>query len=305
MVNKLLLLCLVLGASALRGAPCCGSTANIPNLITGDNQTQLTSSLSYSRVLADVNPQGVLKARSDSDREIAQSLRLDGATLLSDRIQAGLTLPMVRRSRERNDNQVEAMGLGDVSFQVAYELVPEWNYSDWRPKGFLFAGGILPTGGSTYDSQLLYAIDSRGRGFYGASLGSLWLKALGNWDFSILLEGHRYFSKTRATDLGDLLLTPGWGFTQSLGLGFSPWGSAIRLGFSLSHSTEDPVQTSGVFQGKGEPTVLWSSAVQVGYLASNDLSFSVNFSDQSVFGSSTNTALNQSVGVMMQKRWER
>jgi hypothetical protein len=305
MINRIIYVGFFFGVSIGMGAPCCGSTANIPNLLTGDDQSQLTSTMTYSRVTAEVSPQGVFKERASFDREITQSLRLDGATLLSDRLQLGFTVPTIRRSRERKENQVEAMGLGDLSFQLAYELIPEWNYSDWRPKGFLFAGGVFPTGGSTYDSQLLYGIDSRGRGFYAASLGSLWLKTISNFDASLLLEAHRYFSKTRQTTLGDLVLNPGWGFTQSMSLGFSPGGAAFRLGVLLSHSTEDAVETSGVFEGKGEPITLWTMGLQLGYLASTDLSFSVNVSDQSLFGDSANTPLSQTVGFIMQKRWER
>lgn len=306
MTNKtLIFLVWLLGTARVWAAPCCGATANIPNLITGDDQSQFTSTISYSRIVGEVNPQGVFKPRSDSDSEVAQALRLDGATLISDRFQAGVTLPLIRRSRDRNNNQVEALGLGDVSFQLSYELVPEWNYSDWRPKGFLFLGGLFPTGGSTYDSQLLYGMDSRGRGFYGSSLGSLWLKTLGSWDFTVLLEAHRYFSKTRQTDLGELKLSPGWGFFQSVALGYSPGSGSFRLGLMLSHSTEDPVRTSGIFDGKGAPITLWTSGLQLGYLVSSDLSFSFNLSDQTLLGSSSNTPLNQMVGLVVQKRWER
>jgi hypothetical protein len=305
MINKVIFIFCFWASRFLFAAPCCGSTANTPSLITGDDETQVTTTITASSVVAEVNPSGKLKTRPESDRESAQGLRLDAATLLSDRFQIGLTLPTLRRNRERNTTQVEAMGLGDLSFQLAYELLPEWSYSDWQPKGFVFVGGTLPTGGSSYDSQMLYSIDSRGRGFYGASLGAFLMKNFGNLDFSLLLESHRYFQKTKLTDVGELVLSPGWGFSQTVNMGFSPGGSAFRLGLSLSHSHEDPVKTSGLFEGRGEPVSLWTPMVQLGFLAKRDLSFNVNFSDQRVLGNSKNTPLNQTLGVVIQKRWER
>ncbi|NBX81524.1 hypothetical protein EBQ90_00315, partial [bacterium] len=171
--------------------------------------------------------------------------------------------------------------------------------------GFLFVGGIVPTGGSVYESSELYAIDARGRGFWGASLGTFLLKSWSSWDVSLLMELHRFFNKERITELGILKISPGWGSQQMLSMGWSPGGGTVRLGVSLARNSESAVATSGVMEGLGAPTVLWTPSFQIGYLVSPDLSLGVSVSDQTLLRSSENTALARSVGFVMQKRWER
>jgi len=286
-------------------APCCGTTANNPSLITGDDRFQITSTLSAGQVLAEVSVDGKIKYRPSSDSEQSQSLRLDLASLISDRIQMGLTLPLIRRTRSRSANSVDAMGLGDISLSLSYEALPEWSYSLWRPKLFLFVTGTVPTGGSIYDAEKLYSIDSRGRGFYGASIGALLLKAWGNVDVSFLVEGHQLFSKEKATNLGSLRFSPDLGNSQTLASGWSPGGGNFRLGLALSRSDEGAVKSSGVFEGRGEPTQLWTASTQLGYLVNSETSLNLNFSDQTWIGKSSNTALARSVAIVFQQRWER
>ena len=287
------------------GAPCCGTTANNPSLITGDDSFQITSTFSAAQVVAEASVKGEIKERSQSDSEQSQLFRLDVATLLSDRLQLGLTLPMQRRARVRGAGSADSMGLGDVSASLAYELIPEWSYSLAIPKIFLFTGGILPTGGSLYDAKELYVVDSRGRGFYGLSVGALILKSWGNFDLSLLIEGHHFFPKEKSTELGNVKFTSGLGNAQTFGLGWSPYGGALRLGLAISRSHEGAVNTTGIFEGQGQPVELWNSSLQAGYLISDDSSINLNFSDQTFLARSSNVALNRSLAFVFQKRWER
>jgi hypothetical protein len=271
----------------------------------GDDQTQLTATISSAAVVAEAPVGGGTKDRSQADNERAQTIRLDAATILTDRLQAGITLPMTRRSRARGANEVESMGLGDIALSVGYEILPEWNYSSWRPKGLLFLTGTIPTGGSIYDASKLYRIDSRGRGFYTLGLGTLFTKGFGNWDASVLLEGHRAFPRALNNNLVTLKLLPGWGVSGMASLGYSPWGGSVRVGIAIAPSIEEPVATEGVFSGEGERTVLWTTSAQLSYMASSDLSMSLIFSDQTMLRTSENSALNRAVAFLIQRRWER
>lgn len=299
-----LFLCLVSfrGAGA---APCCGGTANVPSLITGDDRSQISATLSTASVVADAPVGGGVAFRGENDREQAQTLRVDAALLLTDRVQAGVTVPVTRRARTRNNNPAEATGLGDVSASVGYEILPEWSYSAWRPKGLVFLTTTLPTGGSLYDATQMYRIDSRGRGFFALSLGTLLTKAWGDWDTSLLLEGHRALSRTINNELGSLVVSPGWGGSGMLSAGLSPGGGSIRLGASLAPSFEQGNTTSGLVAGTGENITLWTTAAQLSYLASTELSFSFIYSDQTLIRASDNSALNRSFAFLVQKRWER
>lgn len=277
----------------------------MPSLISGDDRAQVTATFSTATVVAEAPVGGGVSYRSTSDKEQAQSLRLDAATLLSDRLQAGVTLPLMLRSRIRGTNQAEAAGLGDMAFSLGYEFLPEWSYSAWRPKGLVFLSATLPTGGSIYDSTKLYRVDSRGRGFFAFSLGTLLTKSWGDWDGSLLVEGHRALPRTITNDLGTLGLKPGWGMSAMASVGVSPWGGDFRLGLSLAASAEDPTATDGIVVGRGEATSLWTTAAQLSYMASSELSLSLIYSDQTLIRGSANSALNRGFAFLIQKRWER
>jgi hypothetical protein len=296
---------LVISSEVAFAAPCCGGTANIPSVISGDDRTQFTTTLISSQVVADALVGGGIKNRKANDTETAQTLRMDAATLLSDRWQAGLTIPMTRRYRARGENRVSSVGLSDVSFNLAYELVSDWTYTVWRPKVITFVSMIFPTGGSIYDAKELYRIDSRGRGFYALSTGAILIKSWGVWDASLVLEAHRPFSRTISNELGELYLKPGLGASGSVAVGVSPVNTDLRIGLSLNSTYDSPMSTEGVISGSGEKIYLWTPSAQVSYLANEFLSMSLLYSDQTLIRRSENTALNRSVSFLVQKRWER
>lgn len=307
MIKRFFLFILLFNAVSveLLSAPCCGGTANVPALISGDNQSQFTATFASGSVVAEAPVEGGIKYRKENDNETIQSFRFDGAFLLSDRAQVGITLPVMRRARARGEYFAESTGLGDVAVNLGYEVLPEWSYSPWQPRGVVFVSGTIPTGGSLYDAKELYKVDSRGRGLWGLSTGALLTKVLGNWDFSFLVEGHRGFSREIKNDLGVLQLNPGWGASSLLSVGLSPAGGNVRLGLSVAPSFEEAIATEGIISGRGESVALWTSAAQVSYLPSNTMSMSLIYSDQTFIHASQNSSLNRTVSFLIQKRFER
>ncbi len=286
-------------------APCCGGSANSLSLISGDDSAQITTTLISSQVVAEAPVGGGIKYRKTHDNETTQTLRIDAATLISDRWQTGLTVPVIRRVRTRGTHEASASGLGDVSLHVGFEALPDWTYSVWRPKAMVFITATLPTGGSIYDAKELYRIDSRGRGFYSLSAGALILKHWGIWDTSLVIEAHRPFSRTLKNEIGDLNLKPGWGTSGSLAVGVTPMSGDFRIGIALTPSYESPIATEGVVSGQGEKVSLWTSTAQLSYLANEFLSMSLTYSDQTLIQASDNSTLNRTFAFLVQKRWER
>lgn len=295
---------LLLSRSAF-SAPCCAGNAQFPTIIAGDDRQQITSTFSFSGVPAEATVDGQIKYRKAEDSENSKVLRLDFAGLISDRFQLGLSLPWIQRTRERKAKDYSASGLGDLTGTVSYEFLPEWSYNPWKPRGYLFLNATAPTGGSVWDAQEMFKIDSRGKGFWTLGFGTLLLKTLGNWDFSFLFEGHQGLSRSITNAVGELTLLPGWGFTSQVGFGFSPQGGDLRIGSALSRSFETATQTKGVFSGKGEDMALWSPSVQVSYLLSEDMAINLSYANQTLLGGSQNSALQETLGFVFQKRWAR
>lgn len=285
-------------ARRAQAAACCSGNAVAPSIITGDNRAQLGASISHGSVIGDAPASGLPVFRSARDSEQSQTLRLDGAMLLSDRWQLGASLPVIRRSRQIGSRFESAQGPGDLSFDIGYEALPEWSYSRWRPRGFLFTRLTLPTGRSIHDSETGWAVDSRGRGQWAAALGGILLKTWGAWDASLLIEGHRLFGRK----FGDLDVGGSWGTSAALGLGFSPGGGDLRVGAALAPAYDTGFETN---LGQSSYQLAWTAALQLGYVLGDTQSLSAVYSDQTLFGPARNVALQRSVAVAFQQRWER
>lgn len=286
----------------LWAAACCGSNNLFPALISGDERMQLTATTLLSSVVAETSDVGVYLPRTAADFESRQTLRLDFATLISDRWQLGASVPVARRARSRNGSSAEAVGLGDLGLMVGYEAVPLWGYSPWKPKVLVFGGLTLPTGRAPFESASLYQVDALGRGYWTFTLGALAQKIWGRWDLVLLGEAHQPLARDRETSAGALRLSPGLGASTSLGAGWSY--DDFRIGVMLSAVFEGPVRTSGLIDAVSSSQFSAPVTAQISYLAGDTLSIGALYSDATLLPS-RGLPLARSVSLLVQTRWDR
>lgn len=288
---------LLLSAEAALGAACCGGGIAAPAMIAGDDRAQLTSSYSFTEVAVDsVDSRGIWRKWEHHQR--VETFRVEGAHLLSDRWQAGFSLPVIRRSRLEQTYT----GLGDVSATLAYEYLPDWDYHPIRPKGTGFLQLSFPTGKARAESDV-GGLDSRGNGFLSVGLGTLLTKAMGPYDLFTLAEIHRSMPKDVANTSVKGTLRPGYGGTLTLGAGYNFW--AWRIGPSLSWTYEDPVELRGDVSSSGTLERYTTAALALSYLPSDAWAGTLTYSDQTLFGSPLNTSLGRSFALQVQRRWGR
>lgn len=291
-------LCLFLAPAGARAAACCGGGIPVPALVLGDEKANVSSTLTYSTVGTDVNADGIWQHRQIVEQ--SQTLRFDSAHVIADRFQAGVSLPVIRRSRGEDART----GLGDVAINGGYEFLPEWDYSPWKPHGLTYLQLTLPTGRSIYEATDVNQLDNTGRGFWALGTGVALTKIRGPWDGVVLLDVHRSFSKeVKGTVAGDLQLTPGWGGTLILGAGRT--FRNLRAGASISWIYEDGTKVSGGGLPDGALSRYAAAAVSLIYSPSREWSGSVSYSDQTLFGSPSNTPLARAIQVSYQHRFPR
>lgn len=293
----LLLFSLLTSQSSAWAAACCGGGFAAPSIIAGDDKAQLTTSYSYSEVVIDnVDSRGVWR-KWDTHQQV-QTFRIEGAHLISDRWQAGGSIPIVQRSRLEQSYS----GLGDVTGAVAYEYLPDWDYNPYRPKGIGFLQLTLPTGKSKAESEI-GGLDSRGNGFWALGLGTLLTKSLGHWDLFSNFEIHRSFDKQVSSSQVNGTLKPGFGGNFGLGGGFNT--SSWRFGSSITWAHEDPIDIQGTTTSKGSVERYATGVFSASYLAGREWAGTFSYSDQTLFGSPINTSLGRSVALQLQRRWGR
>src|SRR5690606_4443144 len=111
------------------------------------------------------------------------------------------------RSRAGNDS----MGLGDAFLNLGYEVLPEFEYSAWRPRGVSYLTLAAPTGRSIQDASDSLQLDARGRGFWSLGAGTTLTKVFGRFDALTTFEIHRSFQRSVSTSAIVGELRPGWG----------------------------------------------------------------------------------------------
>ncbi len=278
-------------------APCCSGASQIPFLITTDDQAMLSTSFIQGSVLADAF-HGLVRKRTSKQQESLQTVLLQGAIKTTDRSQVALQLPLTSRQRSLDSKAYSAQGLGDLRFIGAYEILPEWAYSVWKPKGFSFIQLTMPTAPSIYDAKKTMRIDARGKGFWGFSLGTAFLKTVASFDFVFLMELHSALPRMYKTRR----LEPGLGYSGLIGAGYSPrFLPRLRLGIAAAPSSDGGVRLDSVTM---LPKKVWTLTVAAAYALPSDLSIILSFADQTFFpNGAQNVELSRTLALTIQNRF--
>lgn len=301
LISSFIILLILLSLPEARAASCCGGGFAIPSLITGDDKAQVTTSFSQGKVDTDVFSNGVWQKRSSDDT--TQTYKLDYAHIFADRFQYGFSLPIESRQNRVAGSDNKESGLGDISVQLGYEYLPDWDYNPWRPKGVGFVSLTIPTAPSIY--EVTNEVESRGRGFYSLGAGTVLTKTWLNWDANANFEVHHSFTKVvnnPQTVVGTIV--PGNGTSLGIGGGYSLGDT--RIGSSLTWTFEDPINVeSSSTPSNGSPERYATGTFMLSQMFNQDWAASLSYSDQTLFGDPSNAILSKSVAVSLQKRWQR
>ena len=286
----------ICSATAL-AASCCGGSFASPSIITGDERATLASEFSFSDIATEVSNQGLWQNRAVS--ETLETFRVQGAHIFSDRFQIGGSVPLVRRTRGGGNSS----GIGDTALNLGYEILPEWDYSFWRPRGVTYLTLTAPTGRSIQEATDSLQLDARGRGFWAVGIGTTLTKIISKFDFVTTVELHRSFARDINTAAFSGELVPGFGAAWSIGSGCNFNDS--RIGASLGFNYEDAVETRGSIASLGAPVRFATASLIASQMFAADWAASLTYSDQTLFGSPTNTTLAKTATVTLQRRFQR
>jgi hypothetical protein len=277
----------------------------MPAFISGDDAFQFAFGISRSEVIGDVSETGHSVFRGPNTDEVTEAYQFDVAGIVSDRSQASLTLPLIRKSVRLGEATPNRFGAGDVAFGYAYEAWPEWTYSQWKPRGYVFSRLTVPTAHSIYDSGSPSATDAFGTGFYRLSTGVLLLKNWGTWDAAIIPEIHYSISRTFVDpNQNSVRVTPGFGASSNFSLGYHI--SEYRLGFRIQPSwAQARVVETDDRRNQTSQEWVWNAGLDLSYAMGSEWSLTGYYSDQTLFGPARNTTLSRAVGLNFQKRWPR
>ncbi len=318
LLGALLPIIFLASGGTLEAAPCCAGSSSLPALITGDERAQFAASFSQGSVIGDAPNEGIPVFRGAGESETTQTLKLSGAGLLSDRSQVGVTGTFASRAFHRGSENATATALGDTSVGFAYEILPEWNYSAWRPRGHLFFEATLPTGRSVYEAERPGMVDATGRGFFRLAVGGVFTKRFDRWDLLGIGEIHRSLPRTFSPTTANteaLEVDAGFGASAAIGAGYSPGGGRWRFGIRLQPSyaegralTTSPGSATAN-RTRSRPVRVVDTSFEASCLLDENSAGTwtafASYVDQTLLGPAANTTLNRVVSVGVQRRWDR
>lgn len=287
-------------AATAQAAPCCAGSSSSASLILGDERVKMQASVSHGSVVADSPVRGLPTFRDEGTSEETQTLRLAGSHILGDRFQLGGSLSVLRHETSRQGSQSSQSSFGDVSANFGYEFLPEWDYSEWKPRGFAFLGLTLPTGKSIYESDALHAVDVSGEGFTAISLGTAFVKRFRAWDASFVST----LSLPFARDFETLRIDPTVGVDLILDVGYS-FAGWYRAGVFLEpvyQGTKTARDLESGSESKSASQLRWNTGLGLTRLTSDDWAFTLTYIDQTLVGPTRNTTLSRSASFSVTKR---
>jgi hypothetical protein len=287
----------------LCAAACCGGGGAFFGQLNEEEKRQVGVSWLSTSIIADAPVSGTAAlGRLATDEEVRNRWDVSWAEMLSDRWQIGIDIPVETRQRTRSGVGQSHTGMGDIQWTLGYEILPEWSYSSWRPRGVLFARITAPTGNASWSAQQLYAVDTHGAGFWNAGMGAYFSKIRGPVDLLAWASLQKSFART-VNEPFTYRLNPGWGFSSGVGVGYSV--QDFRLGVGLTYSTEQAMLREGGVSGEIPGTTTTAATLALAYLLGQRVSLSVQYTDQILLGVARNAAIGRGIGVLMRTRWER
>lgn len=282
--------------TAFAGA-CCGGGASSSALMTGDDRLQMGLSIGHREVHSQALPSGDWVKRND--HELVREIGLQYALLLSESWQIHSSISAYDRSQE-SPNQSDLSRIGDLKIGLGYEAWPELEYTPFTPKGFLTFNITLPTGAAVEDLGPNEQWASTGKGTPVLGFGVQLLKQRKKFDFSFGSEIKRTLAKDLKVQDESLRYEGSWGNSTSLSVGYSVRN--LRFGTSLSLDHEEArLSSSQTFAGSSYQR--WTSlGLSIAYTGFENQSFSMSWSDQTLFGAPANSNLSRTLGIAYQVR---
>lgn len=288
--HSLIITTLLLVSKTVLAAACCGGSSSLPSLITGDYRQQWSMTYSNAAIVFDADTESKIQPRNSSLQEVNETFLLRAAYVLDSRIQYGLELPIKLNTKKLTTQEESSSSISDISFQIAYEFLPELEFSKWKPRGFIFLKQVIPVGKSTYNSEKMLMTDATSNGFFTTSLGLGFYKVISQFDWQALADLSFKHSREFTTSSGDkLYISPGIEQKYLLSAGYSPNNGNWRFGTGIQY-LHSAAAKSSLSQSK----YILESNGNLSYVIDNK-SFSISYFDQSFWGTAKNSPLAKGI----------
>ena len=277
------------------GAACCGGSSTAPLIMAKEMKSTVIFSLTKDSLTNSASNDGVTSSRSKELNSITDQLNVGAIYSLSPYLQLAGSFTYLSQYALTKATQESSSGLKDATIQLNYEFLPEYFYSTWKPRGFIFSSFTTPIGKSIYDSKKPFQTDAISNGQYSLNSGLYFIKNWSQWDANFLVSLSHVFSKDFQANGQAIQVRDYQKFISNIEIGFTPENSNLRVGtlFNFSYQGEKKISNSPALNesyhlGLGINGIYQFSKFNIG----------INYLDQSFFNFAKNKELSQTIGVL-------
>ena len=280
-------------------ASCCGGGSSSSVIITGDNQQEFSFGYSYRNDIGQTDNQAVASLNDNSiqDHQFLYSLQI--ARMLFERFQTSLKIGVTTKDLDKQHRVEKKTGLQDIELQSAFEFMPEFTYSKFKPRGFSYLKLSVPMSKSLYDSKSQLFSDVRGSGLYSLAPGLFFLKKVSALSLKSGVEYQYYLGKI----FSDSTLADYYKIVIPFGASFALDRSPVILSVTSTWNYQSAKDLSGFIQSKSPNEYFWDLNLSSTYRLSDAAGISLSYSDSSIIGKSVNSPLYRIIGLSYNYGW--
>lgn len=294
-MERLFLILVIFAASMNAQAnSCCGqSPASFP-VLSLDQKISVTTAYSLSKAQGRIYSPDQFVVWNSKERNV-QTLQLSVAGTLRSRHQFYANTALLKSEFQDAYQNDRAQSLSDTQAGYSYEVLPEYNFSLWRPVIYTSLLLNIPTGKSIYDNtQLSEGTDVTGHNQWGLGVGFTLRKVY--FPMTLLLQGRslqifkKQFSNVEVGTFYDSSLA-------MLGSYAVNWQAlTLHLGVTTNHLSSRQLNANTV-NASIESQAMQNTSLLVGLQKSLDEAWTVglNYSDQTLLGPAKNSILNKTI----------
>ena len=234
---------LTLPVKKIIAASCCGGSSVAPLIMSKEADNTVFFSLSKDSLTHSADIKGRVNPFSSSLNSVIDQANLGLIHNVSSYIQIGGSVSFFKKYAITDSQKESSSGLRDVSLQLNYEFLPEFYYSRWKPRGFIFTSINFSLADSIYESSQIFQTSAVGNGQNSISTGFYFVKDWGQWDLNFLVSTSRLFPKSFFDNNQLENIGGSYQANSNLELGISPNLGAFRLGtgFNIFYQSKKKV----------------------------------------------------------------
>lgn len=290
---KYLALLFIFLSKSLFASSCCGGGSSSSLIILGDNKEEWALGLAWRNDLGQTDREGIALFHDDSIIDQQSTLHFQYQRQMNDSFQLAIKSSLVQKTMKKQGRREKSQGLGDLDLQVNFEFMPEYTYSTYRPRGFIYSKLTIPNSRSLYNSHSSLYSDVRGHGLYTLSLGTSFIKKVKNYSLKAGIEGQHFFGQHfpggRLKDYHKILFP--------LGIVYTLESSPFSTGLTTTWNFQEEKSVEGQYASTSSKEYFWDFSTFVNWSVNRKETWGISYSDSTILGKNINSPLYRSFGI--------